>query len=54
MERGTDSMITIGSMKLSNCAASTKKMKNSASTNTMASDPEDLVNSREVPFRSVL
>ena len=54
IDSGTDSMMTSGSTKLSNCAASTRKMKNSASTNTMASAPCELRNSREVPFSSVV
>ena len=54
MDSGTDSMMTSGSTKLSNCAASTRKMNSSASTNTMASEPCEFLNSREVPLRSVV
>ena len=53
MDKGTDSKITNGSTKLSNCAAKTKKMNNKASTNTKAKEPDDSTNSREVPFKSV-
>ena len=53
MDKGTDSKITNGSTKLSNWAAKTKKMNNSASTNTSANEPDDSTNSREVPLRSV-
>ena len=42
-----------GSTKLSNWAASTRKMNSSASANTMPSAPCELRNSREVPLRSV-
>ena len=54
MDRGTASMMTSGSTKLSNCAASTSRMNTSASTNTTPSAPWELRNSREVPFRSVV
>ena len=53
MDKGTDSMMTKGSTKLSNCAASTRKMNSSASTNTPVSEPVDCRNSRELPFKSV-
>ena len=53
IERGTLSRITNGSTKLSNWAASTRKMKNSASTNTSDKESADLRNSRLEPFRSV-
>ena len=54
MDSGTDTMMTSGSMKLSNCAASTRKMNTSASTKTTPKAPCELLNSREVPFKSVV
>ena len=54
IDSGTDTMMTSGSMKLSNCAASTRKMNTSASTNTTPSAPCEFLNSREVSFRSVV
>ncbi|MNV94550.1 hypothetical protein D3C71_1893590 [compost metagenome] len=54
IDSGTDTMITSGSIKLSNCAASTKKMNTSANTNTMPNAPCELLNSREVSLRSVV
>ena len=53
IDSGTDSRITNGSTKLSNCADSTRKMNTSASTNTRPSAPLDERNSRDTPFSSV-
>ena len=53
MDRGTDSRITKGSMKLSNWADSTRKMNSSASTKTTASAPLAARNSRLSPLSSV-
>ena len=54
IDSGTDNMMTSGSTKLSNCAASTRKMNTNASTKTITSAPCELRNSREVPLSSVL
>ena len=53
IDKGTASRITKGSMKLSNCAASTRKMNNSASTKTTVSEPDEALNSRLTPLSSV-
>jgi hypothetical protein len=53
IDKGTLSRMTNGSMKLSNCALSTRKMNSSASTNTTPRAPLEALNSRLTPLSSV-
>ena len=53
IDSGTDSRITSGSTKLSNCADSTRKMNSRASTKTTPSAPDEARYSRLTPFSSV-
>ena len=53
IDSGTAIRMMKGSMKLSNCAASTRKMNSTASTNTTPSAPLLSRNSRLTSCRSV-